>query len=58
MHGGTPDSMCVFVHRNGADILLLYHPSNSIYKHKVRMIFADAILTQHAVIEQNVNSEM
>ena len=50
--------MCVFVHRNGADILLLYHPSNSIYKHKVRMIFADAILTQHAVIEQNVNSEM
>ena len=31
--------------------------SMCVYMNKVRMIFADAIVTQHAVIEQNVNSE-
>ena len=55
---GALRTPCVYLCiEKDADILLLYHPSNSIYMHKVRMIFADAILTQHAVIEQNVNSE-
>ena len=59
---GALRTPCVYLCiEKDADIIIIAvpppHPSNSIYMHKVRMIFADAILTQHAVIEQNVNSE-
>lgn len=47
--------MCVFVHRNGCRYIIAVppHPQTTFTRIiKVRMIFADATLTQHAVINK------